>query len=150
MAFESDVQELMDYRAIVDLKYRYCWRIDKNDVDGFASLFTDDALLTAQKVGEAEPYLRREGQEELRELVRERQETLNRSLGQHRPYNPIISLDGDDATGQWYMTSVAKEDDGTFEFEFGEYHETYRRVDGNWKIDSCAVEYMEIQPELRE
>jgi hypothetical protein len=150
MSLESDLQELLDYRALLELKYRYCWCVDTDDVEGFADVFTDDAVLTARYFHEEEPYLRREGRDELRTLVRERQETLNRSLGQHRPYNPLISIEGDEARGKWYMTAIAKEGDGRFEFEFGEYHERYRRVDGDWKITRCAVEYLEMAPELVE
>lgn len=148
MTLEAEVQEIVDYRAIMELKYRYCWAVDANDVDAFATLFTEDGVLSARRFSEPEPYLRREGRDELRELVRERQETLNRTLGQHRPYNPIITIDGDDAEGKWYMTAIAKEGDGTFEFEFGEYHETYRRVDGDWKIADSLVQYLEVEPEL--
>lgn len=150
MSLEADLQELVDYRALLELKYRYCWCVDADDIEGFANVFTEDAVLTARQFGDDEPYLRREGHEELRELIRERQETLNRSLGQHRPYNPLITIDGDEAEGQWYMTAVTKEGDGTFEFEFGEYHEQYRRTDGDWKIARCAVEYLEMAPELAE
>lgn len=150
MTLESDLRELLDYRALLELKYRYCWCVDTDDVEGFADVFTEDAVLTARYFDEEEPYLRRKGSDELRALVRERQETLNRSLGQHRPYNPLISIDGDEARGKWYMTAIAKEGDGSFEFEFGEYHERYRRVDGDWKISRCAVEYLEMAPELAE
>jgi ketosteroid isomerase-like protein len=148
MSLEADVRRLVTHRDILDLKYRYCWAIDENDVSTFVSLFTEDAILTASHIGESEPYMRCEGREELRALVHQRQEELDRSLGQHRPYNPIIDVDEDEATGKWYFTSVAREGDGTVEFEFGEYHEVYRRVDGQWLLAECHIEYMEIEPEL--
>lgn len=148
MSLASQVSELRAYRDILDLKYRYCWAIDRDEVEALVSTFTEDGVLSVKRFEEPEPYLRREGREELRELVRRRQDDLDRTLLQHRPYNPLIDVDGDIASGRWYFTRVAKKADGTVEFEFGEYHDSYRRVDGAWQIEHCSIEYLEVVPEL--
>jgi len=149
MDVTEELRRLQDYRRILELKYRYCRTLDTEDVEGYASVFTEDGVLTARTFAESEPNLRKEGREELRDLIRERRETLDYTLAQHRPYNPVVELDGDEATGQWYFTFVAEHGDGTIEFEFGEYDETYRRVDDAWQISRSQVRYTTVRPALR-
>lgn len=149
MVRDRDLKKHLEKQAIADVKYEYCWAIDNNDPDAFIDVFTEDGVLTARKYADSDPYLRAEGHDELRSLVHKRIETHDRQLGQHRPHNPVITLDGDVASGKWYMTSIAVNAGGDVEFEFGEYHETYRRFDSGWKIASSAVEYLEVEPALR-
>ncbi|MEF8814567.1 MAG: nuclear transport factor 2 family protein [Halovenus sp.] len=149
MDIQQELRKLRDYRQLLELKYRYCWALDADDADGYASVFTEDGVLTARRFSESEPNVRREGREDLRDLIRERRETLDYTAAQHRPYNPVIELDRDEATGKWYFTSVAERGDGTVEFEFGEYHEAYRRVDGSWGISRSRVRYTTMQPVLQ-
>lgn len=146
MDIHQELRKLRDYRELLELKYRYCWALDTEDADSYASVFTEDGLLSARQFSESKPNVRREGREDLRDLIRERPDY---TAAQHRPYNPLVELDGDEATGKWYFTFVAEREDGTVEFEFGEYHESYRRVDDAWQISRSRVRYTTMHPVLR-
>jgi ketosteroid isomerase-like protein len=137
-----------DEQAIRNLKYQYCWAMDNNDVQELRTLFTADASMSAQKFSADEPHLDVTGFDELEEMMRERREEWDRTFSQHRVHNPVIRVDGDDATGNWYMTAINLFTDGRLEFEFGQYLETYRRVDDTWKIADFHVEFMELDPSL--
>jgi len=146
MDVQQELRELRDYREIIELKYRYCWALDTEDAEGYASVFTEDGVLTARTFSASSPDVRREGHEGLRDLIRERRETLDYRVAQHRPYNPLVEFDREEATGQWYFTAVAEREDGTVEYEFGEYDEGYRRVDGSWRISRSRVRHTTMDP----
>lgn len=118
-----------DREAITRLRYEYCYRMDGLDPDGFAELFTEDVEYDITTVASGR------GREGLRDLI----ETLRGwefDAMAHTPTNPIIDVDGDEATGRWYYTVMVAHGDGTTEFGQGSYDETYRRVDGTWLIDT--------------
>ena len=56
--------------------------------------------------------------------------------------NPIIKVDGDTATGQWYLfqpTTMLGEDGAQAVWGSAKYDETYVRVNGKWKFQRLGV-----------
>ncbi|MCD6726739.1 MAG: nuclear transport factor 2 family protein [Solirubrobacteraceae bacterium] len=124
---ERRIQVLEDIEAIKCLKARHYRAVDTQDVELFASVFTDDA------VWESEPYGRVEGIEGLRALAAAGPARLTFSV--HYVTNAAITVDGDQAVGDWYGL-VASTLAATGQAAWGAaiVHEEYARVDGSWKI----------------
>ncbi|MDT8068037.1 MAG: nuclear transport factor 2 family protein [Terriglobia bacterium] len=58
-----------DGRAILQLIYQYSYTFDGRDLDGFISLFTEDALWEAYDAGAATPTVSLHGTEQLRSVI---------------------------------------------------------------------------------
>jgi 3-phenylpropionate/cinnamic acid dioxygenase small subunit len=58
-----------DEREIVRLIYQYSYTFDGRDLDGFISLFTEDALWEAYDVGTESPTVSLHGSEQLRTVI---------------------------------------------------------------------------------
>jgi SnoaL-like domain len=61
----------------------------------------------------------------------------------HRGYNPQISIhSADEASGIWAMQDLLRFPPGSPITEicgYGHYHETYRRIDGRWLIQTSTL-----------
>ncbi len=96
--------------------------------DSIAGLFTEDGTWDAGQWGRAEG----------REAIR----TLYRSFGvfrftMHIVTNPVIEVNGDTATGDWHMMSVAKPTpDAPSFFSVGIYNDVYVRTPEGWRFKS--------------
>ena len=127
---EARMRHLEDVEAIQRLKARYCHLADAADgTDEFLSLFIDGAVL-------AEPPIEvLEGKEEMRASF-ERSAAFHR-FSRHYAVDPLIEIDGDEATGIWQGLLISVYDYGNGEqplWASGEYREKYVRVDGDWKF----------------
>jgi ketosteroid isomerase-like protein len=126
------IQKQEDIEAIKQLKGRYCLRVDTHDWDGVAELFTEDAVWDGKGVG------RYEGREAIRLFFHNLPQMLSFAL--HYVMNPIITVNGDSATGSWYLlepcTMVAGNQAvwGT-----ARYEEEYVRVGGTWKFKTVRL-----------
>lgn len=131
MTNDQTVSELLAMNRIERLKYEYCRCIDDGDVEAFPDLFTADATVD---FATRDPY---HGRAEIREFL----ETHDGEADpmSHLAVNPVIDVDGDEATGRWYYLVFLGRDDGT-ELGQGVYHETYRREDDRWRIHSLRTE----------
>jgi len=136
---EPALQRLVDKDAISRLKHQFSWAIEHNDVDLFVSLFTLDAKVNANP---AHPL-------DGRAAIRARYTDLFRvwqgpfsSL--HVVTNARIDVDGDEASGTWYLLDFAPRSDHSRSpvQVLGLYEETYRRVDGAWLIASLELNYL--------
>jgi len=92
--------------AIRRLKHEYCHAVDAGNYDEWVALFTEDG--TFERDGAA-PI---EGRRALREMITgEFDESFEYTA--HVVTNPVIDIDGDVATGRWYVTLVYEQPDGT-------------------------------------
>ena len=124
---------LEDIEAIRSLKARYCEICDDNhDPDKIIGIFTEDALWEARGIGRAQ------GHEELRALFSRFQQQI--SFSQHMTMNPRISVAGEEANAVWYFFGpfTMRRGDRAM-WQAARYHETYRKVAGEWKISSLLV-----------
>jgi ketosteroid isomerase-like protein len=129
-----DVQDLVECRAIEELKYRYMRAVDTKDWELLASTLEPD--VTAE-------YGDRLSFAGAAELVRTLSRIMtNATITVHRLHQPEIELDGDTATGIWALTDrVIRKKDRVMVEGASIYRDRYRRgADGAWRIARTAYE----------
>lgn len=151
MTLEERLRRLEDIEAIRALKARYCDRCDAGyDADGIAELMTDDAVWDGGST-----FGVFEGREAIREHFRGASQRV--SIARHQVMNPMIEVDGDEATGQWLLfqpCTVAAGDaaaDPQADTEravwlAATYRDRYRRVDGRWLISATVIDVAFFTP----
>ncbi|HIF08568.1 MAG TPA: nuclear transport factor 2 family protein, partial [Sneathiellales bacterium] len=93
---EQRITRLEDIEAIKQLKVRYSHICDDlHNPDNIASVFADDAIWESEDFGTAT------GHAEIRALFSKFRDMF--TFSQHNMTNPIIEVDGDRATGIWYI-----------------------------------------------
>ena len=142
------LQQMLDYKEILELKARFGRLADVKDWEGFLGVFSPDAtfdLGTGQLMHGAATYV---------DAVRQMLEGAN-SL--HRFLMPEITFEGPtEASGIWMINDYNEwpSDPGTGERcgykGYGREYETYRKFDGAWKITSWRLRYDRIDPLPRE
>lgn len=135
------IQELVDIEAIRKLKYLYAHYLDTKDVDRLLSLFAQDAVC---EFGSSYGLWR--GVSEIRAGY---QAEVDKVRGIDYPFmhtvsTPWIELTSDDtATGKWYLVEMLTDSNAVEEpLRFtGVYTDSYRRIDGSWKIASTRLDF---------
>jgi len=122
-----------DRNAIRRLKHEYCFAIDSGRYEEWASLFTEDGRFVR---GSGDAY---EGRDELYAFASEEFDPIFETFA-HIVTNPVIDGDGDRATGRWYLFMPYQEHGGGTGWIHAKYDDTYRRVDGEWRIAESVVE----------
>ena len=134
MALEERVQRLEAQAAIRDLRYEYCYSVDDRDWNGLVDLFTTDASLEYSGIGSFE------GHDGVREFANEYvSETLEATT--HAVTNGQIEVDGDTATGRWYVVAFTTQTDGNCGIRWAEYREQYQRTKDGWRIASLQLQF---------
>ena len=131
------VQQLLDIEAIKQLKARYFRFVDVEDYASLRGLFLDDA----EFVVEGQPI---SGGDELVRRIREHHTNAEvRTV--HHGHMPEIEITSETtAHGIWamfdYVDRIWKDDGRREAFQgYGHYEETYRKLDGAWKIASMKL-----------
>lgn len=132
-ALEQRITRLEDIEAIKQLKARYCEICDDaHNPDRVASVFAEDGIWEGGDFGKAK------GHEEIRELFRRFQKMF--SFSQHNIMNPIIEVEGDRATGVWYIMGPWTYSETNEEKWFAlRYDDDYVKVTGKWKYQHLRV-----------
>lgn len=130
---EQRITRLEDIEAIKQLKARYCEICDDaHNPDRVASVFAEDGIWEGGDFGKAK------GHEEIRELFRRFQKMF--SFSQHNIMNPIIEVEGDRATGVWYIMGPWTYSETNEEKWFAlRYDDDYVKVTGKWKYQHLRV-----------
>ena len=133
LGIEARLARMEDIEAIKQLKATYCEICDDDhDPDRIVTIFTTDCVWEGRGIGRAE------GHDELRALFGRFQQMM--SFSQHMTMNPRIHVDGDSASGTWYFLGPFTFRDGNqAKWQAARYNETYRKVDGEWKIEHLKV-----------
>ena len=138
---EQRIQALEDIEAIRTLKARYCAACDDDhNPDTLAALFHEDAVWEATSSG------RFEGVANIRGFFADLRASGRIRNSAHHAINPIIEVEGDEATGHWrlIMLYTANAPSGGVQHLriIGWYRERYRRLDGEWRFQHlfCQVE----------
>ena len=128
MDLEARIRRLEDLEAIRQLKARYCFLCDAGyDADGLAELFTEDAVWDGGTLGKAE------GREKIRKFFQRTPQVMPFSV--HMVMNPLITVDGDTATGTWYLFQAASyAPENAALWGSGRYDEEYVRVGDAWRF----------------
>lgn len=126
------VQEQEDIEAIKKLKARYCLYVDTGEPDKVADLFVEQAVWDGGVVG------RYEGREAIRTFMRNLPQLLSFAL--HYVMNPLIEIQGDRATGQWYLSEPCTMVKGNQAvWGTARYEDRYVKVGGEWKFQEVRL-----------
>lgn len=114
-----------DIRAIEDLKYRYVRFLDTKDWESFADCLTPD--VTSDYNG-----LEFSDRNTLVEYMRT---NLADILTMHQVHHPELDVDGDNATGRWYLYDKVLVPAYDYYLEGAAFYEDrYVRTADGWKI----------------
>ena len=136
MSMEDIERRLLALEAmeeIKSLKARYCVYCDDDyDADNIAALFAEDAIWEGGDFG------RYEGRAEIREFFVNAPVMLPFAI--HMVMNPIIEVNGDTATGIWYLFQACTfGESGRAVWGSARYDEEYARLDGAWKFKNLKL-----------
>ncbi|WP_177233248.1 nuclear transport factor 2 family protein, partial [Streptomyces sp. Ag109_O5-10] len=117
----STVRTLADIQDIEKLKARYFQDIDTKQWADLQALFTPDAHInTGQEFNSPA------------ELVKATKTLIADAPTAHQGLLPNITVKGDTATGTWVMEDYVNLKAGGGFHGYGQYHDTYQRIDGRW------------------
>jgi len=143
MEHQLEVDRLLAERACERLLNEYARRVDSGNASAVADLFTDDGVwLGADGAG-------MHGRDEIREVF-SRREALTRRQSRHVITNVLVEVASPtDATAVAYLSNY-RHDSSSGRAEqpapvdhpkfVGEYHLSFRDIDGEWKIASLRFE----------
>jgi ketosteroid isomerase-like protein len=130
---EKRLTRIEDIEAIKQLKALYCEICDDmHNPDRIASVFADDAIWESADFGKAQ------GHDAIRKLFSDFQKMF--SFSQHNIMNPRISVDGNHATGIWYIMGPWTYAENNEEKWLAlRYDDDYVKVNGEWKYKHLRV-----------
>ncbi|HTY56039.1 MAG TPA: nuclear transport factor 2 family protein [Candidatus Binataceae bacterium] len=129
---EERIQRIEDIEAIRKLKARYCAFCDNGyDAHGLAALFTEDAVWDGGAFG----YF--EGRKAIHDFFAGISKRL--SFAMHYVMNPLIDVEGDHATGRWYLFEPCTFDGSEPVWGAAYYDDRYIKVGGVWKFQSVKI-----------
>lgn len=135
-ALAARLRRLEDLEALRRLKADYCELCDRGAAGSeIAALFTEDAELALLPDGG-----RARGHADIAAFYARLDGRFAR--GAHLLANPRLEVEGDRATGRWWMLLLAEDTRAEPPAErrlLAEYREHYQRVDGAWRISRLAV-----------
>lgn len=135
------VCELRDLEEIKQLKAKYCHLVDAMRWDELAELFTKDAWCDYGFFG------RYEGRENVVRGFFKGAVAAASSFMVHMIHNPVVELDGDRASGQWYLTAqTTNQPSNRAVWVMGIYKDQFSRIDGRWRIASLEFEFKYFTP----
>lgn len=126
MPTQERLEEIADRLDIRKLRADYAHHLDAGQWDEYVGLFTTDAVVEYSTGSH-----RLEGREEIARFAREE---IDYDFSFHTAQMPRIEVDGDTATGVWYLCVYYRLPSGEAGWGLGTYEDGYRRVDGEWKF----------------
>ena len=142
---EEALQQMLDYKEILELKARFVHTVDAKDWDGYRAVFTP-----SEGVFDFGGGFRVEGGDAFVDAVSGQ---LEGATSVHRAFLPRITfVSATEATGEWAVNDYIEwqPDPVTGERRghqgFGYEYETYRKLDGVWKIAAWRVHYVRLDP----
>ncbi|MFI9470030.1 nuclear transport factor 2 family protein [Streptomyces sp. NPDC052492] len=135
------LDELEAIESIKQLKARYFRFVDEKKHDDLAALFTPDAKVVTDGIVWKSP-------QEFAYTIRD---LTGAAPSVHHGHMPEIEITGPaTASGIWAMedllTFPAAEGAPEGHNGYGQYRETYRKVDGRWLIDSAELTRFRMDP----
>lgn len=138
VSVEERLQRLEDIEAIRQLTVRYAFHINKGwngkqvDVDAMPGIFTQDALWESKAMN-----LRVVGLAAIMETLSEA--TKEVAFSMHSFTNPIITVEGDRATGNWLFWVASQRTERPTNEIFMSADITYGRTLQGWLIQSYSL-----------
>jgi hypothetical protein len=139
-------EALLDIEAIKQLKARYFRLMDTKQWEAFGEVFTEDAELdVSDDAGREAGHL--SGGRNIADGIRH---SIDAAKTVHHGHMPEIEVTGPDtAKGIWAMFDRVEfsTPNGPAGIQgYGHYHETYRKVDGAWRIASLKLVRLRRDP----
>ncbi|MCK9542437.1 MAG: nuclear transport factor 2 family protein [Novosphingobium sp.] len=132
-----DIQTLLDIEEIKQLRYSFAWSLETSDPDQLADLFTPDGVVD---VG---PWGRMDGQQAIRKGYGRAYKDMPQFTAMHAVTNPRIRVNGDEATGTWYLLDMSLRDPGIDPLQIvGIYDEIYCRTAAGWRIRHLTLRFL--------
>lgn len=136
----QELRQLLDKEKIRKLKQLYSHLMDSGQIDALANLFTEDAVCEF-----GPEYGNWEGRETIRTNYHDVFDAQDQFSAMHHITNHYIDMTGpDSAVGRSYLidvvTTTSPEDQPIV--WFGLYDEQYQKVDGNWLIKKCSLQFL--------
>jgi hypothetical protein len=143
---EARIRRLEDIEAIKQLKARYGQACDDDhNPDKVAALFVPDGLWAGENIG-----VHAKGHAAIKDYIGGVRASGRMRNSAHMFMNPIITVNGDRATGEWrfVMCFTGKVGDGTLQYHriIGFYEDVYVRVGDTWLYESLNVTVEESGP----
>ena len=142
-------EKLWAIEQIKQLKARYFRHMDTKDWAALEGVFAPDAVMDMRgemRDGRGDSGLT-QGAAAIVRFMRASIETVTTV---HHGHTPEIDIqDADNASGIWAMEDVLRwPDDSPAPIRhlrgFGHYHETYRKIDGQWRIQSTRLTRLRV------
>ena len=136
----SELRELLEKEKIRKLKHLYSHLMDSGQIDALADIFTEDAVCEF-----GPEYGNWEGRETIRANyhgVFDGQIPFN---VMHHITNHYVEITGPNtANGRSYLLDVATSVESKEQpiVWFGLYDEDYRKVESEWKISKCSLQFL--------
>ena len=137
MSSQEHDARLADVAGIERVKYRYLRALDTKHWDDFADTLTEDVVGDyGSSMGEEHHFTNRT------DLVEYMRSSLpSNVITEHRVTHPEIEVNGDEATGIWYLQDKVI----VAEFDFmligaGFYHDRYRRTPDGWRLSTVGYD----------
>jgi uncharacterized protein (TIGR02246 family) len=122
-----------DVEAIRQLKARYFRSMDSKDWDAMRRVFADDVVMDTTASGGGVIT----GADEFMVFLRD---TIGDAVTVHHGHMPEIEVTSPTtATGIWALQDIILWPDGTRLEGYGHYHETYEKIDSEWRITSSTL-----------
>lgn len=129
----DDAAALLEIEAIKQLKARYCRYLDTKDWAAWRGIFTDDFLSDTSQAGGK--VIR--GADD---FVAFTYKSLGNRATAHQVHAPEIELtSATTARGIWALEDVVRLAPGVNLRGYGHYHETYEKIDGQWRITRSTL-----------
>ena len=135
------LQTLLAIEEIRAVKARYCRCLDTKDWEGFAALFSGEAVMDVREDTGNPPITG------ITAIVAQVRFAVDHAASSHQVHTPEITLDSaDSAQGVWAMQDRVVWQPGKSPIPgiasitgYGQYHESYRREGGVWKIAALRL-----------
>ena len=139
-SLEARIRRLEDIHELEKLKARYAAFCDDDYAqDGIASLFTEDGVWDGGPMG------RYDGREAIREFFATSDQVVPFAI--HHVTNPILEIDGDRATGSWYLWQPCTFAEGNQALWMaGRYDDVYRREGDRWLFAHVTITLRTLSP----
>ncbi|MFC4118008.1 nuclear transport factor 2 family protein [Nonomuraea zeae] len=137
----SDFQAIADRSEIEALRGEFSDAAMMRDLDRFAALFTHDGVYRIPDAG-----IEQAGREAIRAGTEQLGDAWEYFVQTAHP--GVIRLDGDAASGRAYVCELGRLRDGTSIFNYGLFHDRYRRTPEGWKFTERVFEvrYFDTTP----
>jgi hypothetical protein len=154
-AFAGPYEDAMDRFMITELMYRYALMHNESDIEGWANLFTDDAVLYDQTMG----FTYAKGRAEIIEQAKKDRAKYNPAAAtatptegklqlmsiRHNITDPVVTLNPDGtASGVCYVQIVGNQPGvGPIVLAQGYYKDQYVKKNGKWLFSRRDLNAME-------